>query len=553
MQQVPAAAFPTSDPASPAATFAHRPPGRRVFASLGWRLTVLLGSCLILASALAAWLSANRLEQQLLDQARSAVLRMADTVKRSTRYTMLHNRSEDTNQTVQNIGQQSGIEYVRIYSKEGRIAYSSKLDEVARKVDLTAEACYQCHAVAQPLTHLDSPQRARIFKNGGDSRVLAAIDVVYNEPGCATAGCHRSPAEQQVLGVVDVGVSLREIDAQITEAGTGTLVFALGATALACALLGVFVFSFVTRPVRSLLAGIRRVAAGQLDSTLAVTNANEVGQLAIAFNQMTVDLRSARNELSAWARTLEQQVEEKTRDLKVAQAQVVRAEKLSSLGILAAGVAHELNSPLTGILTFATLLLQDTPKDTRPYQDLQLIVNETNRCAAIIRQLLEFSREGGPQKRSHDLLQVVRRSVALVEHQAKFHDVAITLAIDPELPAVACDADEMEQVFLNLLINAAEAMPHGGSITVRAALAPNGRVVVEFADTGIGIPAENLGKIFDPFFTSKPVGKGTGLGLSVSYGIVRRHGGAIGVQSTVGKGTTFTIDLPRVTVPEAAR
>lgn len=536
----------TPPPAAP------QPPRSRRFTSLGWRLTVMLGGCLIFASAVASYLSASRLEERLLAQAKATVLRISDVVKRSTRYTMLHNESEDTLQTVKNIGGQPGIEHVRIYNKAGKIAYSSRAAEITQVVDLKAEACYQCHAAEKPLSHLDSPQRSRVFQSANQGRVLAAIDVVYNEPSCSTMGCHAPPEEQKVLGVVDVGVSLRDIDAQIEQAGRSTLLFALAATAIACALLAGFVFTFVTRPVRSLLDGIRRVSAGHLDQTLDVTSADEVGQLAAAFNQMTTDLRRARTEIDNWTRTLEQQVDQKTRDLRVAQDQVVRAEKLSSLGILAAGVAHELNSPLTGILTFGTLLLQDTPKGTRQHEDLQLIVNETNRCATIIRQLLEFSRETGPQKRSTDLATVVQRAVALVQHQAKFHNVRITQSLPPALPKVSCDGNQMEQVFLNLLINAAEAMPDGGGIEVRATPTPEGRLVLQFVDTGTGIPPDIVGKIFDPFFTSKPVGKGTGLGLSVSYGIIRRHGGTITVQSTVGKGSTFTIDLP-VETPPAAR
>lgn len=521
------------------------------FTSLGWRLTVMLAGSLVMASAVASWLSARQLEERLLAQAKATVLRISDVVQRSTRYTMLQNRTEDTLQTVQDIGGQPGIEHVRIYNKAGKIVYSSRAAEIDHVVDLKAEACYQCHTAEQPLAHLDSPQRARIFQGGDQGRVLAAIDVVYNEANCSTAGCHSSPEEQQVLGVVDVGVSLRDIDAQIEQAGRTTLFFALAATAVACMLMAGFVFTFVTRPVRLLLDGIRRVSAGKLDATIDVGSADEVGQLAGAFNQMTADLRVARAEIDTWTRTLEQQVEQKTRDLRVAQDQVVRAEKLSSLGILAAGVAHELNSPLTGILTFGTLLLQDTPKGTRQHEDLQLIVNETNRCAAIIRQLLEFSRETGPQKRSTDLTTVVKRAVALVEHQAKFHNVRITTELPTGLPTVSCDGNQMEQVFLNLLINAADAMPNGGGIVVRASVSAAGRFLVQVTDTGTGIPPEILSKIFDPFFTSKPVGKGTGLGLSVSYGIVRRHGGAITVQSTVGTGSTFTVDLP-VEAPPAA-
>jgi two-component system NtrC family sensor kinase len=259
---------------------------------------------------------------------------------------------------------------------------------------------------------------------------------------------------------------------------------------------------------------------------------------------MTADLRQARDELKSWAATLEQQVAEKTKALQLAQAQVIRSEKLSSLGVLAAGVAHELNSPLTGILTFSHMLLQDAPAGSRQKEDLQLIVDETNRCASIIRQLLDFARESGPQKKVQDIAPAIRNTIALVEHQAKFHDVGIECDLAADLPQVSSDQNQMEQVFLNLLINAAEAMPKGGKVAIRGRRSAVGELVLEVTDTGHGIPPEHLGKIFDPFFTSKEPGTGTGLGLAVTYGILRRHGGTIAVQSTVGKGTTFTITLP---------
>jgi two-component system NtrC family sensor kinase len=355
-----------------------------------------------------------------------------------------------------------------------------------------------------------------------------------------------------VLGVVDVGFSLAQIDRRIAEAGTETFLSALIATVLVCALIGLFVYSFVTRPMRGLLRGIHRVTAGDLESSLPVRSRDEVGQLAGSFNQMTAELHKARSELENWARTLEQQVEERTRDLRIAQAQVVRAEKLSSLGTLAAGVAHELNSPLTGILTFAHLLLQDTKPGSREHEDLQLIVNETQRCASIIRQLLQFSREGGPGRKAQDVREVIRRTLTLVQHQAMFHSVKIETRFDPDLPPILCDANQLQQVFLNLLINAAEAMPEGGSITIRAQQESPESVILEFQDTGVGIPQEFIDKVFDPFFTSKEVGKGTGLGLSVSYGIVRQHGGTISVRSKVGEGTTFQVRLPAAAREEAA-
>ena len=525
-----------------------RSPSRRLYrnGSLGLRLTVLLAVLMIAAGSAAAWWTSHALGERLLDETRNAALRMASTVKSSTRYDMLHARSEGVRQIVLNIGRQPGLEYVRIYNKEGTIVYSSRPKEEASVVDLSAEACYQCHAAEQPPTHLDSPRRVRIYNRGGaDDRVLAAIDVVYNEPGCATTGCHPQPTEKSVLGVVDVGVSLREIDQRIGESATHTFAFGLGATAVVCALIGLFVYSFVTRPVRRLLRGIHRVSQGELDASLKTGGHDEVGALTVAFNQMTTDLRRARDELTAWGETLEAQVEDRTRDLRLAQDQIARAEKLSSLGILAAGVAHELNSPLTGILTFSHLLLQDAPAGSRQQDDLQLIVNETQRCAAIIRQLLEFAREGQPEHRLNNILEVVQRALALVEHQALFHHVRVITEFEDQLPVICCDSNKMQQVFLNLLINAAEAMPAGGTITIRASTTPDGSsVVLEFADTGSGIAPEHLGRVFDPFFTSKEVGRGTGLGLSVSYGIVHRHHGEITVQSELGQGTTITITLP---------
>jgi two-component system NtrC family sensor kinase len=504
---------------------------------------MLLAVLMLAVGTAAAWWTSDQLGERLLEEVRLAALRMADTVKGSTRFDMLHARFEGVRQIVVNVGQRPGLEHVRIYNKEGKIVYSSRPQEESTVVDLSAEACYQCHAAERPLDHLDSPQRARVYRNQ-DGRVLAAIDVVYNEAGCSTSGCHPSPDEQQVLGVVDVGVSLRDIDERIAEAGASTLAYGLGATILVCGLIGLFVYSFVTRPLRRLLRGIQKVSRGELQASLPVGGTDEVGALGLAFNQMTADLRSAHGELTTWAETLEQQVEERTGQLRQAQEQIIRAEKLSSLGILAAGVAHELNSPLTGILTFSHLMLQDATPGTRNHEDLQLIVNETQRCATIIRQLLEFSREGIREHRPQSIVPAVQRALALVEHQAKFHKIRIESELE-EVPPTCCDANQIQQVFLNLLINAAEAMPEGGTIRIHVHAEDEGRqVVAEVSDTGTGIPPEHLGRIFDPFFTSKEVGKGTGLGLSVSYGIVRRHHGTISVRSEVGKGTTFRITIP---------
>jgi two-component system NtrC family sensor kinase len=303
--------------------------------------------------------------------------------------------------------------------------------------------------------------------------------------------------------------------------------------------------------VGRLLECTRKVARGDLCCTLQSTNGDEIGQLTRSFLTMTEDLRKARTDLSEWAHKLEREVENKTRDLRLAQAQVVRSEKLSSVGLLAAGVAHELNSPLMGILTFAQLVSRRVANDPRMKKDLQVIIQQTERCATIIRQLLDFSRETPSEKKSMDIHVVLEQALALVEHQAFYHDIEIRRDFDRSAPPLLMDAGQMQQVFLNLLVNAGEAMASGGCMSISTRAVASAAVAnaadeihVVFSDTGIGIPQENLHKIFDPFFTSKEVGRGTGLGLAVSYGIIERHGGKINVESAVRKGTTFTIVLP---------
>jgi two-component system NtrC family sensor kinase len=286
-----------------------------------------------------------------------------------------------------------------------------------------------------------------------------------------------------------------------------------------------------------------------------VRSGDEFGQLAHSFNAMTAALKNSQLELQEWGRTLEQKVKERTQQLRVAQAEAAQGEKLASVGLLAAGIAHELNNPLTGILTFATLLRKKMPDGSADAEDLDLVIRETKRCATIIKRLLDFAREKTPEKKFADLNRIIEDTVRIIERPASFRDIEITMDLDRQLPPVWLDADLIKQVIMNMLVNAQHAIEDAGSITVRTRRCPAPKSpepgmppvpMVEMAiiDTGCGIPPQNLKRIFDPFFTSKEVGKGTGLGLSVSHGIIRAHGGAIEVESKVGEGSTFNVYLP---------
>jgi len=494
---------------------------------------------------------------EILAEAKLSTLRLANTIRRSTRHAMLHSRREDVHKMIEDIGKQDGIHHVRIFNKQGTITYSSNHNEIDRVVQKEEEACLQCHDAEKPLQRLDTLERTRVFRTDQGQRTLAAIDVIRNEPSCWNADCHAHAKTKDLLGVVDVGVSLEQADLRVGQTTRNAVIFGVASTLVICGLVALFIQRFVSRPVRRLVECTHRIAQGDLNCQIQVTSDDELGRLARSFTSMTEDLQKAHAKISRWTRSLEQEVGDKTRDLKLAQAQIIRSEKLSSIGLLAAGVAHELNSPLTGILTFAHLLAKRMPDDSSEREDVQVIISQTERCAKIIRQLLDFSRESSHERQIQDLHEIIEKALALLAHQSLFHNIQIERDFDGDLPEVLVDANQMQQVFLNLLVNAGEAMPAGGRLAIKTqAVVPSSPsessagaesfegVRICLRDTGSGIPPESLDKVFDPFFTSKDVGEGTGLGLAVSYGIIERHGGAITVESTLGEGTTVTIFLP---------
>jgi len=349
----------------------------------------------------------------------------------------------------------------------------------------------------------------------------------------------------QIIGMLYVGmmekpyIDLRN-NVMLTFTGMA------GLTSIILLLILSAVTSTIIKPLQGMVQATQRIAQGELNHRVAVDSRDEIGQLAESFNRMTENLKLANENLIQWSKTLERRVEERTRELKEMQDYLVQSEKLASLGKMAAGIAHEINNPLTSILINTHLLLEKLEKLDKKdefYENLSLIAEETSRCTQIVRGLLEFARESKPQKTQTDINDLIERTVLLLENKASFQNIRIVKQLKPDLPLILLDRAKIQQVFWNFMINACEAMPHGGQLTITTDLSENKKAIeIRFIDTGVGIPPEHINKIFDPFFTTKP--SGTGLGLAICYGIIQQHNGAIEVKSEPGRGTVFTLYLP---------
>lgn len=508
------------------------------------RYTAISSIILLIVMAISAFLHINKVQKNFAEGAVLENDALAEMILLDNYHLMLQDNREHLQLMIEEVAKAPRVKRIRILGKEGIIKFSNNQFEIGSRLNRQDESCVFCHLDgSEALVDAPIEKRSRIYSEDG-IQLLSITRGIYNEPNCYTAQCHAHSSLESKIGVLDIVVSLERM-AELAHAHHVDVLISTSIILLILSLGHYFLTQkYICDPIEVLATKTQALSEGDLTARVKKISNDELGELGQSFNAMAENLAQAQLELKDWGNTLEHKVEMRTVEMREMQDQLIRSAKLASMGELVAGIAHEINNPLTGILMFASLSARNTELPQQVKDNLDLIVSETGRCAKIVRGLLEFARESIPEKKLDSINRVIEHTLELVSQQAIFQDIDICCNCDDELPEVEIDADQLQQVFFNMFINAGQAMPNGGVLTIDTyMLKCDGEIRVTICDTGSGISQENLERIFDPFFSTKTQ-KGFGLGLSVSYGIIRNHGGRVDVDSKEGKGTCFTIHLP---------
>jgi two-component system NtrC family sensor kinase len=530
--------------------------------SLKWKLmllvsTLLLGTCTILSLFLIGEFS-----EHAVTSLEHHAVSLAGGLAHNAEFGVMLEIKTELDALLRGLLQDEDVLFVQIYNSDGALLSSAYREPID-----SANIPELVYTQAENATEIDSSRASlKTTQLLGGVEVIDAVapvcmlteTVTKEELGTTRSLMQRQGERVKVIGFARVGVGLQKTYTRIEATTRMIIIFSLLLVILGI-LLSIMLVKMISKPIDEMVAATELTAAADLSQRVAVAADPELARLADAFNQMCDSLQQTQREIESYNQTLEQKIRERTRELEQAQKQIIQSEKMAAVGQLAAGVAHELNNPLGGILGYAQFGLEKLQKGRVDEQDvgdyqryLGDIEVQARRCKMIVKNLLKFSRASSKAEfERFEVNSVLEETFVFSQHQLDMNNVSLVKRLAPNLPEIYGNANLLQQVFANMLLNGMQAMPDGGELVVETRLNPakgahKGSIEIQFRDNGVGISEENLPKIFEPFFTTKKVGQGTGLGLSVSYGIVKEHGGDITIDSKVGEGSTFTVLLPIV-------
>jgi len=511
-------------------------------------LTVALSAAMLLFTALVAWYQRN----QALDQLSDSVTQLSEVIAKSTRYAMLQNQPEYVDRIIQDVGNQADIYRVRIFSLDGRITHSTSADEVGRILDRSSEACARCHQGGKATADVLEGKRTWTFTYSSPEgqRLLGSMEVIRNEPSCYTAACHHHSPSTSVNGILDIVYSLDNIDRRIEMGVVRIAGFSAAFITIVSLFVGFLAHRVIYLPLRDLGAGAKRLAAGDFGQPIPVRSEDEFGKLATSFNAMTAALQRSQSELRDWAHKLEQRVQARTTELRVAQAEVARASRATTMGAMAASIAHEINQPLAAIVLSGNAglrwLARATPDLEEARAALKRIVDEGHRAGKVIGSVRAMFKQGAQERAAVNVNELIGEILALLHGEVHTHDISVETDLADNLPSVIADRVQLQQVLLNLIMNAIEAMSavteRRRVLRLRTELHEPNNVVIAVEDSGPGIDRNVVDRIFEPFFTTKS--QGMGMGLSICRSIIEAHDGRLWFEPAVPQGTIFFVNLP---------
>lgn len=467
---------------------------------------------------------------------------------------MLENDRTALRNTLDIINKMPGIEDVNMYDDDDNLVHSSVTDHLS---DHSNPNCKDCHSdiktmfpteeKAFKIINMDS--ECEMSQKSYNHRLLLVRTPIMNEPSCYTSSCHAHSESDEVLGSLVIRIPLEELDANLNK----SLILALLTTILLVTFLLLFTRKKIRNPLVAIIKASEAVSKGDKTNRLEIKSnqLNDVRMVSSAFNEMLDNLHSATLELQNWSEQLEYKVEEKTKELSEIQNGLIHIERMTSLGKLSSSVAHEINNPLAGVLTYTKLVNKQLRKLEVSEDDkagmlkyLNVIETETKRCGEIVRGLLDFSRKDQQDYKAKHLHRILKEAFTLMEHQMKIENIDFITDFSATGDLIYCNENQIKQACIAILMNAYEAVFENGVIQIKTCNHKKDKIKLMLTDNGVGIAKEDIPHIFEPFFSSKQKESGIGLGLAIVYGIVQSHEGSVEVESELGKGTTISIILP---------
>ncbi|MCF8297814.1 MAG: HAMP domain-containing protein [Saprospiraceae bacterium] len=456
------------------------------------------------------------------------------------------------------------IKDVNMYDAEDNLVYSSLPND---SILHDNPNCKECHVNIKNMF----PQKEKSFKivnidnecqmceNDRESRFLLIKSPILNEKSCYTADCHAHPKSEEVLGSFVIRLPLKELDNVVKESSTDFFLLAALTTILLVVFLIIFTRRNIKHPLNNLIKASIAVSKGDKSTRLEIKpyQLNDMKMVSTAFNEMLDNIQSVTKELQNWSQQLEYKVQKKSEELMEMQHELIRVERIASLGKLSSSVAHEINNPLSGILTYTKLVnkqlskldLDNTTKESM-LKYLRVIEDETKRCGDIVKGLLDFSRKDQQNFESQNMHKILEEAYALMGHQMKIADISFIKDFSATSDLIFCSKNQIKQACVAILLNSSEAVTDNAEIIMRTSNPDDNTIKLEIEDNGVGIAQDDIQHIFEPFFSAKQKVSGIGLGLAIVHGIVQSHNGKIEVDSELGKRTTISIILPLIKKPK---